>query len=159
MSKIGKYVGVAVVIAGVLGAGFLAVAPVSAQTNDPVLPGGGPANGYGTQGAHAGFGGSEATQEALAEALGISVEELQAAFETASEPGDVPEALGISQEEFQAAMQEVMQAIRGTANQWAVEDGTITREQANWMCEDGVGPRNGDNSNGGPRLFGEPTGE
>jgi hypothetical protein len=159
MSKMVKVVGIAVVIVGVLGAGFLAVAPASAQTNDPVLPGGGPANGYGGQGVRAGFGISETTQAALAEALGVSVEELQAAFEAASDPGDVPEALGISQEAFQAAMQEVMQAAHGTANQWAAEDGPIAREQANWACEDGIGPRGGTYSDGGLRLFGAPTGE
>jgi hypothetical protein len=150
MSKMVKYVGIAVVIVGVLGAGFLTVAPASAQTTDPVLPGG-PPNGYGPQGVHAGFGSSEATQEALAEALGISVEKLQAAFEAASEPGDVPEALGISQEAFQAAMQ----AVHGTATRWAAEDGTLMWGQANRMFEGGVGPCDGYNSNGEPRLFGE----
>ena len=159
MSKMGKYVGIAVVVVGVLGAGLLVVTPAAAQTNDPVLPGGGPADGFGPYGSRAAFGNNEATRAALAEELGISIEELQAAFEAASEPGDVPETLGISQEEFQAAMQEVMQAAHSTANQWAVENGTIARGQANWMCEDGVGPRSGYNSNGGPRLFGDSTGE
>jgi hypothetical protein len=161
MSKIGKYVGIAVVVVGVLGAGFLVVAPAAAQTVDPVLPGGGPGNGYGSQGAN-GLGVNDATQEALAEVLGISVEELQAAFDAASEPGDVPAALGISQEEFQAAVQEVMQADRGTGNQWAVEyNGTATWGQANRMLQSGTGTCIGTGigiGNGGSRLFGGPTG-
>jgi hypothetical protein len=157
MSKMGKYVGIAVVVVGVLGAGFLAVTPASAQTIDPALPGG-PANGYGSQGAQAGLGVNDATQEALAEVLGISVEELQAAFDAASEPGDVPEALGISQEEFQAAMQEVMQSIHGTPSQWAIgNDATPQWGQANRMPQSGIGTCIG-TSNGGARLFGAATG-
>jgi hypothetical protein len=97
---------------------------------------------------------------ALAGVLGISVEELQAAFDAASEPGDVPAALGISQEEFQAAMQEVMQADRGAANQQAAQyNGTATWGQANRMLQSGVGTCIGTGiGNGGSRLFGGPTG-
>jgi hypothetical protein len=166
MSKIGKFVGIAAVVMGVLGAGFLAATPALAQTADPVLPGG-PPDGYGPQGAYAGVGVNDATQEALAEALGVSVEELQAAYAAASEAGDVPEALGISQEAFQAAMQEVMQSTRGAAGQWAAENstpmwgqsqmsgsGTTMWGQANRMAGSGVGTCGGYYSTGGARQLG-----
>jgi hypothetical protein len=161
MSKIGKYVVIAVVTVSLLGAGFLAVAPAAAQTIDPALPGG-PGNGYGPQGAN-GVAVNDATQEALAEVLGVSVEELQAAFDAATEPGDVPAALGISQEEFQAAMQEVMQSTRGAANQQAAQyNGTATWGQANRMLQSGTGTCIGTGigiGNGGSRLFGGPSGQ
>jgi len=71
-------------------------------------------------------------QETLtAKALGITVEELQAAREEGKSPRDLMDELGISEEEFQAAMQAAHEA----AVQQAVEDGVITQVQADLILD------------------------
>lgn len=66
-------------------------------------------------------------QEALtAKALGITVEDLQAAREEGKSLGDLMDELGIVSEDFQTAMQAAYEA----AVQQAVDEGVITQEQA-----------------------------
>ena len=71
----------------------------------------------------------EIMHEAIAEALGIGEEELEAAFADGKTPFILAEELGVNFEEVQAAMQ----AARAEAVQKAIDDGTITEEQAEWM--------------------------
>jgi lambda repressor-like predicted transcriptional regulator len=66
-------------------------------------------------------------EDLTAKALGITVEELKAAREEGKSLRDLMEELGISEEDLQVAMQTAREA----AVQQAVDDGAITREQAN----------------------------
>jgi hypothetical protein len=137
MAKTLKIIGIGVVAIGLLGAAFLVVSPIAAQTLDPIWPGGphgglrGPADG-------------EAHQEALATALGISVEDLQSAIENSTSYDELLSNLGVTQEEFNAAQQ----AAREATIQQMVDDGTITQEQADRMLEGGFGLHDGDGFHG-----------
>jgi hypothetical protein len=133
MAKILKIIGIGVVAVGLLGAAFLVVSPIAAQTLDPIWPGG-------PHGGLRGPGDGEAHQEALAAALGISVDDLQSAIEDSTSYEELLSNLGVTQEEFDAAQQ----AAREAAIQQMVDDGTITQEQADRMLEGGFGPRDGD---------------
>ncbi len=86
----------------------------------------------------------------LADLLGLTVEELEAAKEDGS-IRDLVEASGLTQEEIQAAMEEAHDA----AVAQAIADGVITQEQADQledMPQRGHGgPRGGHGGSGGPR--------
>jgi hypothetical protein len=71
----------------------------------------------------------ETMHEAIAEALGISEEELEAALAEGKTPFTLAEELGVDFEAVQAAMQ----AARAEAVKQAVEGGAITEEQAEWI--------------------------
>jgi hypothetical protein len=71
----------------------------------------------------------ETIHEAIAGALGIGEDELEAAFAEGKTPYTLAEELGVDFEQVQAAMQ----AARAEAVQQAVEDGTLTEEQAEWI--------------------------
>jgi hypothetical protein len=132
MTKTLKIIGIGVVAVGLLGAAFLIVSPIAAQTLGPIWPGG-------PHGGEGGFGDREAHQEALAAALGISVGDLQAAIENSTSFDELLSNLGVTQEQYDAARQ----TARETVIQQMVEDGTITQEQADQMLEGGFGPRDG----------------
>ncbi len=83
--------------------------------------------------------------EMVADALGLTVAELQAAQEAGQRMPDLLEELGIDQETFQANVQ----ASQETAFAQAVADGVITQEQADQFQEGGFGGR------GGPRDGGK----
>lgn len=86
--------------------------------------------GNGGMMAHGGMGIID-RQSIIAEALGITVEELQAARAEGKTLPQLVAELGLDLEEVRAAIQAgVTEAI----NQ-AVADGTLTQEQANWMLE------------------------
>lgn len=136
----------------------------------------GPADGFG--GRRGGFGGQRGgmmggfgagpmavdqaeMHTAIAGALGISVEEFEAAVDEGQTLVDIAEAQGVDLADVQAAMDE----IHAAALEQAVADGLITQEQADWMNEhrservlgQGFGPGNGpchgdaDGSFGGAR--------
>jgi lambda repressor-like predicted transcriptional regulator len=65
-------------------------------------------------------------QEAIAEALGISVEELEAARDAGQPPAEIAEALGVDPDEFRQATQDA----RAEIVEQAVADGVLTPEQA-----------------------------
>lgn len=75
----------------------------------------------------------------MAEALGITVEELQVTRQEGKSIRDLMDELEVSAEDFQAAMQEAHEA----ALQQAVKDGVITQEQADDLLshEAGCGGR------------------
>jgi len=101
-------------------------------------------------------------ESVLADLLGISVEELEAAIENGS-VRDLVESSGLTQEEIQSAMEEAHAA----AVAEAVSDGVITQEQADQLEEApgrggkggsrGGGQRGG-NGEGGPRGGGNLNG-
>ena len=90
-------------------------------------------------------------EEATADILGLTVEELQAAREDGTRMPELIEAAGLTNEEFKAAMD----AAKADILAQAVEDGVITQEQADSINErDFSGPRqNGPHDHGrrGPR--------
>jgi hypothetical protein len=69
--------------------------------------------------------------DVVAEALGMTVEELQAEFEAGKKLPDILEELGMSEEDLQAALQ----AARVARIEQAVSDGELTQEQADEILE------------------------
>lgn len=80
-------------------------------------------------------------QSALAEAFGLTVDELQARNEADETLWDLAAEQGLTAEEFQAKME----GARASAIEQALADGVITQEQADWMQErqGGFGSRGG----------------
>ena len=70
-------------------------------------------------------------KSALAEALGVTVEELEAAKENGQSIRDLAEANNVDRETLKAAKDEVMQEVLAQA----VVDGVITQEQADQFAE------------------------
>ena len=66
---------------------------------------------------------------AIAEAFGMTPEELQAQYDQGKTPWDIAQEKGMTQEQFFALMTEA----RTQALQQAVADGVITQQQADWM--------------------------
>lgn len=91
-------------------------------------------------------------ETALAEALGLDVEEIQAARVEGKTVWQLAEEKGISVEDFQAAMLEARQS----AIQAMVDDGLLTQEQADWMLSrmQGKWGQGGSGSNGCPGMGG-----
>lgn len=90
----------------------------------------------------------------VAETLGLSVEELEAA----KEEGTLEDLIS---EDDHEAIRTAVQAAREEAVNQAVEDGTITQEQADELLEDGFGKcggRGGPGRRGGPRGNGNGDG-
>ncbi len=108
-----------------------------AQDEDPTTPFG---RGYGR---HGGFGQGmfgwdgdgdygpmhESMAAAIATALGMTVDELEAAHEEGKTAWDIAQEQGLTDEEFSTLMFDA----RSAALEQAVADGTITQEQADWM--------------------------
>jgi hypothetical protein len=91
---------------------------------------GGP-QGHGNGGENGRLLDHDVASAAIADALGITVEELQAAQDEGTTLPDLAESLGVDMEVVQAAIQ----AVRAEAIAQAVADGTITQEQADAMAE------------------------
>lgn len=88
----------------------------------------------------------ETMQASIAAALGLTVEELDAAYDDGNTVWDIAQEQGLTSEEFSALMFDA----RSTALEQAVTDGSITQEQADWMQsrwtemqESGFGPGSG----------------
>jgi len=73
----------------------------------------------------------EATSEVIANALGITTEELEAAHEAGTKLPELAESLGVEMEVVEAAIE----AARAEAIAQAVADGTITQEEADEIAE------------------------
>jgi hypothetical protein len=91
---------------------------------------------------------------AWAEALGLSVEDLTGRIEAGETPADIAESQGLSQEDLATAFQ----AGLASGLQAAIEDGTLTQEQADWILEHhgsawGFGPGNMMTWGRGHRMF------
>lgn len=116
-----------------------------------------------------GFGrglGGETGLAAAAEALGMTTEELSAELWAGKTLADIAEEKGIDLVELQATVQSAVQAAQVSAMQdainQAVEAGTITQENADWLLEGieqgfipgfgfGLGGRGGHGRSGGMR--------
>lgn len=117
-------------------AAFGAVGTVFAQdATPPTPPAPGQGYGYGMMGRGM-MGGAAGTgllhdymEPAMAEALGLTVEELEAKHAEGLSFYQIAEAQGLSVEEAQQLMLDA----RSTALDAAVADGVITAEQADWM--------------------------
>lgn len=131
--------------------GVFALVGVSIVNAQSVTP---PAPGTGTPGLY-----RESMQEymhaALAEKLGISVEDLEARIADGQTVYQIALEKGLSVDEFRTLMIDA----RSTALDNMVADGVITREQADWMKTRGFGQngRAGLN-NGGCSMMGSGVG-
>ena len=74
-------------------------------------------------------------KDTMSEALGITLEDLQAAREAGKSPKDLMEEKGLTIEDIQAAMQAAFE----DAVKSALEDGAITQDQADLLLEAGFG--------------------
>jgi len=70
-------------------------------------------------------------QEAIAEALGISVEELEAARDEGKSPAELARELDVNRDEFRQAMEDALEEILDQA----VADGVLTPEQAEQIAQ------------------------
>ncbi len=100
-------------------------------------------DGEGEQGEQPQIIDHEAVVEAIANALGITVEEVEAAKEEGTQLSELAESLGVDIADVEAAIQEVKEE---AVNQ-ALEDGTITEEQAERILS-GEGRRGGKGGRG-----------
>lgn len=73
----------------------------------------------------------ETMQDAMAEALGITHEELEERYAAGDTAWTIAQEKGLTQEEFTKLMTEA----RSKAFDKLVEDGVLTQEQADWMQE------------------------
>ncbi len=135
---------IAVLVVGLIAA-FGVVSLVSAQGTTPTTP---PAPGQGWgRGMRGGMMGAdgqygpmhEAMQAALAEKLGMTVDELNAAHADGKTFWDLAAEKGLTVEDAQQAMLDA----RGAALDAMVKEGTITQEQADWMKSRGAGRMGG----------------
>ncbi len=92
----------------------------------------------------------EVIQTAVANALGISVDELEAIRAEGKSLPQIAEELGVEM----SAVQEAVQAARAEALQQAVAEGKITQEQADWLLEHGGKRRPGGPGRPGGKPFG-----
>lgn len=76
---------------------------------------------------------------ALADAFGLTTDELQALHDNGTTLMDYAAEQGMSVADFQATME----SARSTALEQAVADGVITQEQADWMSSHGPGMGHG----------------
>jgi hypothetical protein len=126
----------ALLVVGVVGA-------TSAYAQEPTAPshhGGGPGGGRGL---------NDAALEAVAEVLGMTTDEVTAALQDGQTLQDLTDEAGVDNEDVRAAIQAVHEAEMRERIAQAVEDGTITQENADWLLE---GLDNG--FIGGPGGFG-----
>ena len=131
MNKMWKIIGFVGLVAIAFGATSLAYA----QTESPQPYGYGP----GMMGGRGGYGGGMAAgeigqyhdiiMESFAEALGLTVSQLEARLENGETMWQIAGDEGLSWDEFS----EIMLDARSAKLAQAVEDGTITQEQADFM--------------------------
>lgn len=129
---------VVLLIAGLL----VGVAVVSAQepTPEPPVPFGEHGRGRGWGGfGHGMFGGADGGQwtmfDTMAEALGLTPEELFAELHTGKSLDEIAEEQGVEMEAVQDAMNSARDEAMQQAIEQAVEDGTMSQEQADWLLE------------------------
>jgi hypothetical protein len=119
---------------------FAAVSVVNAQDPAPETPKPGQGWGRGMMMESAAAGQMhEYMQQAMADALGLSVEELQARHDAGERFWEIAEAQGLAVEEAQQLKLDA----RSTALDQMVEDGLLTQEQADWMENRGGRMMNG----------------
>jgi hypothetical protein len=116
-----------IVLLVILALGALSVGVVTAQGGQPP---------YGQRGATDSFGPMhEYMEKAMAEAVGLSVEEFEARHNSGETFYQIALAEGFTSEEIPA----LMQAARAKGLEAAAAAGVITQEQAEWMGSRGFG--------------------
>lgn len=140
MNKIWKIASLVGLVVLLLGTASL----VYAQTNNP-QPYTGSGYGTGMMGGRGGIHGGmvdgeegpyhDIMESAFAEALGLEVDQLEARLTGGETMWQIAESEGFTWEEFAAIMQEA----RSSMMQQAVEDGSLTQEQADFMSARGMG--------------------
>ena len=129
--KVASLVGLVVLVLG-------SVSLAYAQSETPEAYGGfgygrGMMGGGGRYGGGMAYGGNgiyhDFMIESFAEGLGLTASQLEARLESGETMWQIAEAEGVSWEEFSS----IMQTAREDALDKAVEDGTITKEQADFM--------------------------
>lgn len=139
----------ALLVVGVVGA-------TSAYAQGPDTPGFGMmGNGRGPNGGERGFGLGDPELEAAAKVLGMTTDEVQSALQDGKTLQDLADAAGVDIADVQAAIQAVHVAEMRDRIQQAVDDGSMTQAQANWMLE---GIDKGYMGGGFGRGFGGPRG-
>lgn len=143
MLGIGMALGL-VALVGLLG--LLMAAPAFAQGNPPPTtptPGSGQGlglgrgwgRGFGFARGFGGFGGSWATFDAVAEALGLTPEQLFSELHSGKTLEEIAEEKGVDiQKVYEAARAARVQQMKDAIRQ-AVEEGRMTQEQADWLLE------------------------
>jgi hypothetical protein len=122
--------------------GLLVIAALTAMTSSTVLaqeetPEPAPKT-YGPHGWGRGFGrgfGGEVGLEAIAEALGMTTDELSLQLWGGKTLADLAEEAGVDLQDLQDAVIAAQEAATREAIEQAVEDGTLTREHADWLLE------------------------
>lgn len=141
-----------IVIGGMLAAllVFGAVGATAVYAQGPDNPGFGLMD-YGRGPGGRGFGLGAEELEAVAEVLGMTSDEVVSALQSGKTLLDLADEAGVDIADVHAAIQAVHVAEMRDRIAQAVEDGTMTQEQANWMLQ---GLDNGYMMGGGPGGFG-----
>ena len=129
---------VGLLVAGVMGTTAVLISGIAlAQEEMPTAPDNRPAFPPGR-----GFGrglGGQVGLEAAANALGMTTEELQAELWAGKTLADIAEEKGVDLVQLQTTVQAAVQAARATeirsAIEQAVQDGTITQANADWLLQ------------------------
>ncbi len=128
MLKFGKTIGLVTLVTVLTVAGLAAfswVQPAAAEAQTDVMNGGSGRGGLcGTAG-----------QEAAAEALGITTDELSTQLKAGKTLSDLATEAGVDVQTVKDAVTAACQAATKTAIEQAVTDGTLTREKADWLLE------------------------
>ena len=118
-------------IVALLVVGALSVARTGTALAQEEMPTPAPFAGHGfTRGL-----GGQVGLEAAAEALGMTAEELSTQLWGGRTLADLAEAAGIDLQDVQDAVNAALEAAQREAIEQAVEDGTITREHADWLLQ------------------------
>jgi len=122
-------------------AGLVGVTAVFADepTPEPGVPfgwrGGGRGCGGFGRGMFGGFGGQWTMFDTMADALGLTPEELFSELHAGKTLDEVAEAQGVEMEALQDALKVAQEDAMRQRIEQAVEDGTLSQEQADWMLE------------------------
>jgi len=124
-------------LAVLLVAGLSGAAVVFAQEPTPPIPFGrhGGDRGFGSRGMMGGFGGQWTMFDTAAETLGLTPEELFAELHAGKSMDELAEEQGVELDALHEAVNADRAEARREAIEQAVEDGTLTQEQADWMLE------------------------
>lgn len=123
--KFGWVIGALVVL--LLAVGVFGTTTAFADDNGPEHPFGG--RGYGGRGLDG------AALEAVADVLDMSTDNLSAALEDGQTLAELAEEAGVDMQEIIDAMSAVREEAMRERIKQALEDGTMTQEQADWMLE------------------------
>jgi hypothetical protein len=149
-----------IVIGGLLAALLVVgiVGATSAYAQGPNNPGFGLMDFGRGPGGGRGFGLGDAELEAAAKVLGMTADEVSSALQSGKTLQDLADEAGVDIADVQAAIQAVHVAEMRDRIAQAVEDGTMTQAQADWMLEGIDNGYMGGGAGGFGRGFGGPRG-